>query len=164
MKYLMDANTYIEAKNKYYGMDFCPGYWDWLIDQFAMGNVASIDFVGKELEKGNDKLREWCRSHRDHFIESNDLDTQAEYYEVVNFVMAGKYNPGNRDGFLKGADPWLIAKSKSTGAVLVTHEARKAPADTTKVKIPNICDALGVQCISTFELLRTLEARFKNEN
>ena len=122
MKYLMDANTYIEAKNKYYGMDFCPGYWDWLIDQFAMGNVASIDFVGKELEKGNDKLREWCRSHRDHFIESNDLDTQAEYYEVVNFVMAGKYNPGNRDGFLKGADPWLIAKSKSTGAVLVTHE------------------------------------------
>ena len=160
MKYLMDANTYIEAKNKYYGMDFCPGYWDWLIDQFAIGNVASIDFVGKELEKGNDELREWCRSHRDHFIESNDLDTQAEYHEVVNFVMAGKYNSGNRDGFLSGADPWLIAKSKSIGAVLVTHEARKAPVDTTKVKIPNICDALGVRCISTFELLRTLEARF----
>ncbi|WP_081763821.1 MULTISPECIES: DUF4411 family protein [Nitrincola] len=28
MKYLLDSNTYIQAKNQYYGMDFCPGYWD----------------------------------------------------------------------------------------------------------------------------------------
>ncbi|MFS2059288.1 DUF4411 family protein [Kosakonia cowanii] len=27
MRYLLDANTYIQAKNQYYGMDICPAYW-----------------------------------------------------------------------------------------------------------------------------------------
>ncbi|WP_448218276.1 DUF4411 family protein [Endozoicomonas sp. 2B-B] len=30
MQYLLDANTFIQAKNQYYAMDICPGYWDWL--------------------------------------------------------------------------------------------------------------------------------------
>lgn len=30
MTYLLDANTLIEAKNRYYQMSICPGYWDWL--------------------------------------------------------------------------------------------------------------------------------------
>lgn len=28
--YLLDANTYIQAKNLHYQMSFCPAYWDWL--------------------------------------------------------------------------------------------------------------------------------------
>mgnify|MGYP006298525777 CR=1 FL=1 len=32
MAYLLDANVFIEAKNRYYGMDFCPAFWDWLLD------------------------------------------------------------------------------------------------------------------------------------
>ncbi|HDG1674842.1 TPA: DUF4411 family protein [Kluyvera cryocrescens] len=27
MRYLLDANTYIQAKNQYYGMDICPAYY-----------------------------------------------------------------------------------------------------------------------------------------
>ena len=30
MNYLLDANTLIEAKNRYDQMSICPGYWDWL--------------------------------------------------------------------------------------------------------------------------------------
>lgn len=28
--YLLDANVFIEAKNRYYGFDLAPGFWDWL--------------------------------------------------------------------------------------------------------------------------------------
>ncbi len=42
MAYLLDANTFIEAKNTYYGMDFCPAYWDWLDHANAAGGASQI--------------------------------------------------------------------------------------------------------------------------
>ena len=27
--YLLDSNVFIQAKNLYYGFDFCPAFWDW---------------------------------------------------------------------------------------------------------------------------------------
>lgn len=50
--FLLDANTYIHAKNLYYSFDFCPAYWDWLDTKFAAGRVASIDIVANELIAG----------------------------------------------------------------------------------------------------------------
>ena len=59
MIYLLDANTYIEAKNTYYSMDFCPAYWSWLDQQFVAGVAGSIDMIGRELKDGNDELATW---------------------------------------------------------------------------------------------------------
>jgi hypothetical protein len=28
MAYVLDANIFIEAKQRYYGLDFCPAFWD----------------------------------------------------------------------------------------------------------------------------------------
>lgn len=52
MKYLLDSNVFIQAKNEYYGMDFCPGFWDWLIAGNEAGIVASVARVHKELRDG----------------------------------------------------------------------------------------------------------------
>lgn len=30
MTYLLDTNTLIEAKNRYYRMAVCPAYWRWI--------------------------------------------------------------------------------------------------------------------------------------
>lgn len=159
MRYLLDANTYIEAKNQYYGMDICPAYWDWLDRQFALGTIASVDMIGRELKEGNDELANWVRERPDHFIRNDDALTQTLFTEIVQFVMEGDYNPGNRDNFLAKADPWIIAKAKAIGASVVTHEA-VAAANTRKVKVPNICQQFEVPCLNTFRFLRELEARF----
>jgi hypothetical protein len=66
--YLMDSNTYISAKNVYYGMDFCPAYWDWLDVQFAQGQVASIQMVYDELANKGDELSVWVKSRKNHFL------------------------------------------------------------------------------------------------
>lgn len=159
MRYLPDANTYIEAKNQYYGMDICPAYWDWLDRQFALGTIASVDMIGRELKEGNDELANWVRERPDHFISNDDELTQTLFADIVQFVMEGDYNPGNRDNFLAKADPWIIAKAKAIGASVVTHEA-VAAANTRKVKVPNICQQFEVPCLNTFRFLRELEARF----
>lgn len=159
MRYLLDANTYIEAKNQYYGMDICPAYWDWLDRQFALGTIASVDMIGRELKEGNDELANWVRERPDHFISNDDELTQTLFADIVQFVMKGDYNPGNRDNFMAKADPWIIAKAKAIGASVVTHEA-VAAANTRKVKVPNICQQFEVPCLNTFRFLRELEARF----
>lgn len=159
MKYLLDSNTFIQAKNQYYGMEFCPGYWDWLDVKFADGEVCSIEFVGKELEAGNDELASWVKQRGVHFIKHEDEHTQEVFAEIVNFVMSQDFGPAYRDSFLAKGDPWLIAKAITLGATLVTHEATVSPA-TKKVKIPNICNQFSVPCISTFDLLNELKPRF----
>ena len=159
MKYLLDSNTYIQAKNFYYGMDICPAYWDWLDQQFQLGTVASVDMIGKELKDGNDELAQWAKDRPEHFIKNDDVETQTVFTKIVKAVVTGDYNPGNRDNFLAKADPWIIAKAKTIGATVVTHESMLAPS-TKKVKVPNICHLFDVPCLNTFHFLRELEARF----
>ena len=53
----------------------------------------------------------------------------------------------------------MIAKSKVMGAILVTKEVL-APANTKKIKIPNICEVFDVQYIQTQEMIKKLEVKF----
>ena len=55
-----DSNIFIQGKNLHYGFDFCPAFWEWLIDRNAGGRVASIDKVGDELQAGGDDLSDWA--------------------------------------------------------------------------------------------------------
>ncbi len=61
MVYLLDANVFIQAKNFYYGFDFCPAFWDWLIIKNNLGVVFSIDGIMTEIMRGDDPLSEWVK-------------------------------------------------------------------------------------------------------
>lgn len=60
MDYLLDANVFIEATRRHYGFDFCPAFWDWLVQANEGGRVFSIERVGLELRAGADELAEWA--------------------------------------------------------------------------------------------------------
>jgi len=123
--YLLDANTYIQAKNFHYQMSFCPAYWSWLDQQFAGSHVASIQFVYDELTDGDDELSIWVKERKAHFISISDDGCQNKFAEIAQYVtdLHGK-KPENIADFLARADPWLVAKAAVTGATIVTHEAR----------------------------------------
>lgn len=157
MRYLLDANIFIEAKNRYYAFDICPGFWDWM-DHVVGGDVASTVNVRDELCAGNDELAAWARARHDAdwFLKVDDHDTQRAFRDVAATVAAGGYTPAAMSKFLAGADPWLIAKAKALGATLVTHEVMEAPQAKKRVPIPNICKPHGVVCANTFDALRAL--------
>jgi len=50
--FLVDANVLIEAKNRYYGFDIAPGFWDWLDMANGRSIVCSIEPVRMELLNG----------------------------------------------------------------------------------------------------------------
>lgn len=161
MTYLLDANTLIEAKNRYYQMSICPGYWDWLHKANQTGEVVSIRSVRDELLHGNDALAEWTRGHSYLFLDESDQATQTAFAQVAQHVAnaAPQMKAGALDEFLGGADPWLIAKAMTINATVVTHEQLNL-ATRRKFLIPNVCQHFGVPFVDTFELLNALQARF----
>lgn len=160
MKYLLDSSTYLEAKIRYYQMDFCPAYWEWLDHQFNSGNLGSISMVYDELKGFDDGLSDWVKKRKHQFFDVYDDKTQEQYSEIVNYIMTLKnMNQGDVQKFLAKADPWLIAKAKVLNAVVVTQEVA-VEQNSKKVKIPNICLKFGVEYINTFQLLQQLNACF----
>lgn len=161
MKYLLDANTFIEAKNRYYNMTVCPAYWHWILLKSVALDVASISMVGDELKRGDDELAAWARDNPDLFISVHDEDTQANFVTIANLVVgkSGEMKPGAAEEFLAGADPWLIAKAMASGATVVTQESFNRDK-RKKFLIPNICEECGVSWMNTFDMLYKLEARF----
>ena len=161
MKHLLDSNTLIEAKNRYYGMTICPGYWAWLLQQNQALEIASIVPVREELARGNDDLTQWVKGNACLFEDSSDEQTQTAFGRIVTTIaeQAPAMKAGALEEFLEGADPWLIAKAMTTGAVVVTHEVYN-PDIKRKYTIPNVCSLFGVPYMNTFELLGKLDARF----
>lgn len=160
-QYLLDANVFIQAKNFYYGFDICPGFWDWLDHVVPLGTAHSITRVCDELTDGNDELAQWvkARKHDGRFLDITDAATQSVFRDVAAAVQAGSYTEAAKAKFLGGADPWLVAKAKTAGAVVVTHEKPAADAKA-RVPLPNVCIAAGVAYIDTFHLLRGQAASF----
>lgn len=161
MKHLLDANTLIEAKNRYYGMEICPAFWQWLLNKNQSLELGSITSVMEELAKGNDELAKWTTGNRTFFHGVSDEQTQSAYAQIAAHIseQAPNMKTGALEEFLSGADPWLIAKAISTGATVVTHEVLNLEVKR-KFIIPNICRKFNVPYMNTFELLHRLEAKF----
>ncbi len=162
MTYFLDANTLIEAKNRYYRMTVCPAYWSWVQRSHGAGVVSSIEPVGVELRRGNDELAEWAKNQAGLFLPVSDEATQHAFAQVAAHVasQAAAMKAGTLEEFLDGADPWLIAKAMTTqDAVIVTHEQFNVQM-RRKYSIPNVCQHFDVPWIDTFELLSRTDARF----
>lgn len=54
--YLIDTNTLIEAKNRYYHFDICPGFWEAILTN---NNIKTIEMVIQEIKDGKDELKDW---------------------------------------------------------------------------------------------------------
>ena len=157
MTYLLDANVFIQASRLHYGFDFCPAFWDWLEQENQDGKVFSIDHILDELLAPDD-LTDWARNQSDGFFKAVDTDTLQKYNDVTNWVQTNGYSSLAVSTFLQVADSYLISYALAHGHAVVTHEV---PADTiSKVKIPNVCTGMGIDCINPFTMLRRERAKF----
>ena len=158
MSYLLDSDVFIQAKNLHYGLDFCPAFWDWLIQQNAAGSVFSIEKVGDELDAGADELTAWAAARGPGFFLKPDDAIIPALGRVSTWVTGRGYEPAAVNTFLQKADYYLVGHALAHGHVLVTHEV--ASTSRKRIKIPDVCIGLGIKCMSPFEMLRHERARF----
>lgn len=158
MTYLLDANIFIQAKNLHYGLDFCPAFWEWLLERNGASRVFSIEKVGDEIEAGADELADWAAQRGPVFFLKPDTAMLPSLGTVSAWVTGQNYEPAAVNTFLQVADYYLVAHALAHEYVVVTHEV--AAASTKKIKIPNVCIGLGIKFMSPFEMLRHERARF----
>ncbi len=141
MQYCLDANIFIEAKNRYYHFDICPGFWDWLDQQG--GVVGSILPVCDELMDGNDTLAKWAKDRKGSglFTDISDVVIQEFFREIAVFV-TNNYEAQHANKFMDDADPWLIAYAHVNDCCVVTSEILAPGAK--KLKFPISVKSLGL--------------------
>lgn len=151
--FLLDANVFIEAKNRYYGFDLAPGFWDWLDAAAEVGAIGSVRAVRDELIRGSDQLADWARSHPEAFHEPDGVVT-AKLAEVALWANSQDFTAAAVSEFLSVADYQLVAHAAAHGHTVVTHEQPQAGAKR-RVLIPNACVGVGVDFCNTFTMLRS---------
>jgi hypothetical protein len=156
--YLLDANVFIQAKNLHYGFDFCPAFWQWLIEQHAAGIVLSVEKVADELHAGDDDLTVWAKQRESTFFAKPDEAVVDALPTVSAWATTQHYEQAAISTFLQVADYWLVGHALAHRCIVVTHEVPSESA--RKIKIPNACVGLGLKCVTPYEMLRRERARF----
>jgi hypothetical protein len=156
--YLLDANVFMSASRLHYGFDFCPAFWQWLVEANAAKRVFSIERVAREIEAGDDRLAEWASERGHGFFLQPDAALQPALGTVADWAVNQQYKPAAISTFFQVADYYLVAHALAHEHVVVTHE--HAAGSTRAIKIPNACIGVRVQHMTPFEMLRHEKARF----
>lgn len=156
MIYLLDTNIFITAKNEL-PMDVYPSFWQELSKLAGNGVFKSIKKVEDEIRKGKDELVDWIDNNlpNDFFIAEN-TETLVALSSVSQWAtMNGVYTQAAKNEFASVADSWLIAEALSQSVTVITHETPD-PSCKKRVKIPDVCNAVGVKFCDLNTAFRTL--------
>ncbi len=152
--YCLDSNALIEPWNKYYTMENCAEYWE-IIDRLALqGRVFCTLEVKHEIAKIDDSLAHWVEQ-RPYLFREESAQANANIRQILaQFPRLIDSSKGR-----SMADPWVVAHAMAEGAVVVTKEF-PTPTDANKIKIPNVCEAFGVEWMSDFQFNNELGIKF----
>lgn len=159
--YVLDSDVFINAKNRHYGFDIVPAFWEWLDQAHADGRVFTVTACADEVMAVADELADWMSTRRASMAlapAAND----ASSLQVVSEWAVGEpqYTQGAVAQFLGVGDYFLVAQALSRGFTVVTHE-EPAPLAQKRIKIPDACRGVGVSYMSPFQMLRAEGARFR---
>ncbi len=116
----------------------------------AAGHLVSTREAFREIEDGPiEGLLEWARNNRVLFATPTPEEGAfvAQIYAVRHFQQNIEQKKLLRGG--RVADPFVIARAACENRTVVTNEVKKPNA----VKIPNICEHFGVNCMSLEEFM-----------
>lgn len=160
MIYLIDANVLIDAARDYYPVDMVPEFWDWLCYQGEQGLVKIPLEIFEEVSEGRDAAADWLRNET---VKSAMLLGEEVDASLVARTAAEGYAPDLTDDEVArlGRDPFLIAYALALPQerCVVTTEGSKPSKQRANRKVPDVCNALGVQYCNTFEFTRRLGFR-----
>ena len=162
--YCIDANVLIQSWQKYYSPDICPDYWNILNELGSQGRIFIPEEVKNEIivlddpDKKEDDLSKWLKrsSIPIHKPSESVIDC---WKKILQADPSHKLLVDN----IKGrslADPWLIAHAMDKSATVVTKENIDSAMNSKRIKIPNVCQNMGVRCIDDFAFIKEIGLRF----
>ncbi|MFC1783083.1 DUF4411 family protein [Planctomycetota bacterium] len=157
MKFCLDSNVFIEAWKGYYSLEFFPAYWEKL-DQLACDEtVFATKEVEKEIIRIDDDLKKWLSDKKYFFREIDGIVQEC----LLKIYQKDEKHRRLVDSTKQRsvADPWVIAHAMAENAIVVTKEIYEHNP-TKRMKIPNVCEAMGIEWINDFDFIRALGLKF----
>lgn len=156
--YCLDANVFIQPWQTYYSPKFCLDYWTLLNELGFRKKIFIPEVVYEEITRTEDDLAKWIKNSN---IPIRKIDT------AVTQCLKDIYEANPLHKFLVDntkqrslADPWVIAHAINEKACVVTKEEKITAINTKKIKIPNVCDNMGVNWINDFQMINELNIKF----
>ena len=156
MKYLIDANILISGYKVHYPIDVHVSYWNAIATQIANGNFVIIDKVKNEIQDA--PIAQWLKQNVDKKLYETTADSIEQYKRIQKWAGDNEqFSQPQKTHFAQDnvADSFLVAKALSCGYSIVTYET-SAGVGSSKIKIPDVCKAFEVQCVSINDALREL--------
>lgn len=155
-KYCLDANVLIQAWQKYYNPRFCPDYWKVLIELGKNGKIFIPELVYEEIVRTEDDLSIWLKTSKIPIAKISEPITK-HIRKILKYYPLLVDNTKARSL----ADPWVIAHALSENATVVTKEEKVTALNSKKIKIPNVCDNIGIRWVNDFQFIEELEIKFQ---
>lgn len=153
MPYCVDTSGWLDGWQRYYPKDVFPTLWMRIEERIEAGEIISSDEVYVELSKKADDLHDWVMRRKqmlvpiDEVIQRRVMELLGHYPRLVDTLK-------NRST----ADPFVIATAEIRGAIVVTGEIATGKLD--KPRIPDVCNAHGIRCITFLEMIREMRLTF----
>ena len=153
MPYIFDTSSMIGAWVRTYPPDLFPGVWDNLHTLVVSGNLLAPEDVLEELRTQDDDLFAWVMARSEMIV----VPTTRALLLEARAVLAD--HPAlTKTGTGRGrADPFVIALAGIRQCPVVTQEQG---GSSSKPRIPYVCAARNVACMSILDVIRTEQWRF----
>jgi len=153
LRYSIDTSALLDGWVRYYPPDVFPRLWEELDDLIDRGDLRATDEVFEELRRKDDAVAAWASDRNGLFV-ALDEKIQVAVAEVLADYPKLIDTRANRSA----ADPFVIALAKVHGCTVVTGE--QATGSLQRPNIPDVCGALGLDCVTLLQLLRAEGLRF----
>lgn len=148
--FVIDSCALMNACHNYnMSSQFFSQVWEAFNELISKGELISTSEVMEELKE--DDLSKWAKQHKDCFVPlSREIqDKTSEILKLYPMLIKMK-SMGNSN-----ADPFLIATAIIHKGTLVTDESW-GDERNGQFKIPNVCKALNVPCITLFQFMKEI--------
>lgn len=153
MTYVFDTSSLVGAWVRSYPPDLFPGVWEHMDELAQAGQLIAPEDVLEELKAQDDELLAWVKARTDAIIVPTTRALLLEARDVL-----ADHQGLTKAGTGRGrADPFVIALASLRQCPVVTQEQGGTPS---KPRIPFVCSARGVACMSILEVIRVEGWRF----
>ena len=167
--YVVDTSFLIEI-HKRYPERTLPGIWRDLDLLIREGRVVAPEYVKSEINRQDDELTSWVNRH-DEMFEGISTELWATTGVVVNAFPRTAHALSQRadhaDPFVVGLAMKLVkqARFEPRSIAVVAEEKGKLAEnpilrDNEIEKIPDVCQKLGIPCITHLEMFKREGFRF----
>jgi hypothetical protein len=151
--YSIDTSALIDGIQRYYRPIVHKSLWLRMDDLIQSGRLIATEEVRIEIERKEDRLKEWCKERTSMFIE-----VDHEIQPIVSEILFSQGKLIKALSTRSSADPFVIALAKQKAGIVVTGERPSGSLD--RPKIPDVCRTMNIRCMNLMDLMEEEEWRF----